>query len=249
MVSFEVDDGTVLPAGTRSGIRWRNVLGQKYLYLYPGEPGELAAGEPLEPGDRIPIEQSVPSADVGDFLNAVGPVLQALDPDDANAFVQAVSEGVSGNEAAGPGAHRRQRAARLGPRAASTARSARSSPTSTRWPTAVAQRDDALDELLVNLSSLSGDLAGRNQSLNTLITDFTDVQHRLERAADARTGVTSTARSTTSGSSPQSLAEQRRRPRGGPGHPPRGCGARTTSSPRRVSGSVSGPRWRAWPTR
>ena len=37
VVSFEVDDGTVLPASTRSGIRWRSVLGQKYLYLYPGE--------------------------------------------------------------------------------------------------------------------------------------------------------------------------------------------------------------------
>ena len=34
--------------------------------------------------------------------------------------------------------------------------------------------DHALDELLVNLSSLSGDLAGRNQSLNSLITDFAD---------------------------------------------------------------------------
>jgi phospholipid/cholesterol/gamma-HCH transport system substrate-binding protein len=180
VVSFEVDDGTVLPEGTRSGIRWRNVLGQKYLYLYPGEPGELADGEQLEPGDRIPLEQSVPSADVGDFLNAVGPVLQALDPDDANAFVQAVSEGVSGNEA-------QVRAliddsALLASALGGLDGEVGSVITNLdRVAGAVAERDVALDELLVNLSSLSGDLAGRNQSLNTLITDFADVQQRLER--------------------------------------------------------------------
>ena len=64
--------------------------------------GELdppgAAARELGQGDRLPVDQSLASADVGDFLNSIGPVLQALDPDDANAFVQAVSEGVSGNE-------------------------------------------------------------------------------------------------------------------------------------------------------
>ena len=175
VVSFEVDDGTVLPASTRSGIRWRSVLGQKYLYLYPGE-----SGPPLEPGARIPIEQSVPSADVGDFLNALGPALQALDPDDANAFVQAVSEGLSGNEAQVRSLidDSSSLAAVLG------GLDGQVDSIITNLDDvagAVASRDDAVDELLVNLSSLSGDLAGRNQSLNALITDFADVQHRLAR--------------------------------------------------------------------
>ena len=175
VVSFEVDDGTVLPSSTRSGVRWRSVLGQKYLYLYPGE-----SGAPLEPGDRIPIEQSVPSADVGDFLNALGPVLQALDPDDANAFVQAVSEGVSGNEA-------QVRSLIDDSSSLATVLGGLDGQVGSIITNlddvagAVARRDDAVDELLVNLSSLSGDLAGRNQSLNALITDFADVQHRLER--------------------------------------------------------------------
>ncbi|HEY8059013.1 MAG TPA: MCE family protein [Acidimicrobiales bacterium] len=175
VVSFEVDDGTVLPSSTRSGVRWRSVLGQKYLYLYPGE-----RGAPLEPGDRIPIEQSVPSADVGDFLNALGPVLQALDPDDANAFVQAVSEGVSGNEA-------QVRSLIDDSSSLATVLGGLDGQVGSIITNlddvagAVARRDDAVDELLVNLSSLSGDLAGRNQSLNALITDFADVQHRLER--------------------------------------------------------------------
>jgi phospholipid/cholesterol/gamma-HCH transport system substrate-binding protein len=182
IVSFEVEEGTELLDSTQAGIRWRNVLGQKYLYLYPGDEGEQ-----LESGDRLPIEQSVPSADVGDFLNAVGPILQALDPQDANAFVQAVSEGVSGNEA---------QIRRLIDDSASLAQvlggldgQVGSIITNMDQVTnAVAQRDDAVDELLVNLSSLAGDLAARNGSLNTLVTDFADVQDRLARLLQENRG-------------------------------------------------------------
>jgi phospholipid/cholesterol/gamma-HCH transport system substrate-binding protein len=175
VVSFEVEEGTELLDSTQAGVRWRNVLGQKYLYLYPGE-----TGEELAAGDRIPIEQSVPSADVGDFLNAVGPVLQALDPADANAFVQAVSEGISGNEAQirsliDDSATLAQVFGNLDGQVGSIITNL------DQVTTAVAGRDDAVDELLVNLGSLSGDLAARNQSLNTLVTDFSEVQDRLAR--------------------------------------------------------------------
>lgn len=175
IVSFEVDDDTEVPDNSQTGIRWRNILGQKYLYLYPGEDGQ-----PLEAGGRLPIEQSVPSADVGDFLNAIGPVLQAIDPDDANAFVQAVSEGISGNEAQvrsliDDSASLAQVLGGLDGEVGSIITNM------DQVAGAVADRDDALDELLVNLSSLSGDLAGRNESLNNLIVDFADVQRRLER--------------------------------------------------------------------
>ncbi len=175
IVSFSIDEGTELLDSTQAGIRWRNVLGQKYLYLYPGDDGE-----PMAPGDRIPIEQSVPSADVGDFLNALGPVLQALDPDDANAFVQAVSEGLSGNEAQVSSLidDSADLATTLGGLDGQVGSIITNLDDVTH---AVAGRDDALDELLSNLSSLSGDLASRNESLNTLVTDFADVQRRLER--------------------------------------------------------------------
>jgi len=175
VVSFEIDRDRELLDSTQAGVRWRNVLGQKYLYLYPGE-----SGEPMDGGDRIPIEQSVPSADVGDFLNAIGPVLQALDPEDANAFVQAVSEGISGNEAQIRGliddsATLAQVLGGLDTQVGSIITNM------DQVTTAVAQRDDAVDELLVNLGSLSGDLAARNDSLNTLVEDFSDVQRRLAR--------------------------------------------------------------------
>jgi phospholipid/cholesterol/gamma-HCH transport system substrate-binding protein len=182
VVSFEVNEGTELLDSTQAGVRWRNVLGQKYLYLYPGEEGEA-----MSPGDRIPLDQSVPSADVGDFLNAVGPVLQALDPEDANAFVQAVSEGISGNEAQvrsliDDSASLAQVLGGLDGHVDSIITNM------DQVAGAVADRDDAVDELLVNLSSLSGDLAARNDSLNTLVTEFSGVQRRLARLLQENRG-------------------------------------------------------------
>lgn len=93
IVSFQVDPDVRLTDQTRVGIRWRNVLGQKYLYLYPGEQGDR-----LQPGDRLPASAAVESADVGAFLNAIGPILQSIDPAKANAFIRAFNEALEGNE-------------------------------------------------------------------------------------------------------------------------------------------------------
>ena len=75
LVRFRIDDGDVrLTDTTRTGLRWRNVLGQKYLYLYPDE------GTVLEEGSRLPVANAVASAEVGALLDAVAPVLRAIDP-------------------------------------------------------------------------------------------------------------------------------------------------------------------------
>ena len=93
VVTFDVDPDVRLTDQTRVGVRWRNVLGQKYLYLYPG-----AKGKRLAPGHRLPASSAVESADVGAFLNAIGPILQSIDPAKANAFIRAFNEALEGNE-------------------------------------------------------------------------------------------------------------------------------------------------------
>src|SRR5689334_23482741 len=37
VVSFRVKDSVKLPTDSEATIRWRNLLGQRYLYLYPGD--------------------------------------------------------------------------------------------------------------------------------------------------------------------------------------------------------------------
>jgi phospholipid/cholesterol/gamma-HCH transport system substrate-binding protein len=173
VVHFTLDEDIELRDTSQVGVRWRNVLGQKYLYVYPGETGEA-----LAEGDRLPIEQSVPSADVGELLNSLGPVLNAIDPDDANAFVQAISEGVSGNE----GDIRT-----LLSDTATVAQSVGNQDAEVgriidnldQLLTALAERDDALDSTIVDLASLSTALAERNETLDAVVVEFSQVQEQI----------------------------------------------------------------------
>jgi phospholipid/cholesterol/gamma-HCH transport system substrate-binding protein len=182
IVSFSVDDDVELTDTAQVGVRWRNVLGQKYLYVYPGD-----GGEPLDPGEQLPIEQAVPSADVGELLNALGPVLTAIDPDDANAFVQAVSEGVSGNES---------EVRALLTDAATVAESVGATDAEVgriitnldQLLGALAERDDALDSTLTDLSTLSTGLAERNDVLEDVVVQFSQVQTQLNQLLSENRG-------------------------------------------------------------
>jgi phospholipid/cholesterol/gamma-HCH transport system substrate-binding protein len=173
IISFSLDDDVQITDTAQVGIRWRNVLGQKYLYVYPGE-----GGEPMAPGDRLPIEQAVASADVGELLNALGPVLTAIDPADANAFVQAVSEGVSGNESE-VRALLSDAATVADTVGATDAEVGRIITNLDQLLGALAERDDALDSTLTDLSSLSTGLAERNDVLSDVVVQFSEVQTQL----------------------------------------------------------------------
>lgn len=187
VVSFKVDDDVVLRDSSRVGVRWRNIFGQKYLYVYPGDEGQV-----LEAGDRLPLEQAVPSSDVGDFLNAVGPVLQAIDPHQANAFVQAVMEALQGNEADVRGllddaAVVSQTVGGLDQEVGRVIENLDD------VLGALAERDEAIDSTIRNLSSLSDTLAANNDALTDLVVSFADVQTRLEELVTTNRGDLDTA--------------------------------------------------------
>jgi phospholipid/cholesterol/gamma-HCH transport system substrate-binding protein len=182
VVKFKIDAEIELRDSTQVGVRWRNIFGQKYLYLYPGDDGGV-----LEPGDRLPLEQAVSSADVGDFLNAVGPVLQAIDPADANAFVQAVSEALQGNESDVRG---------LIDDAATVSQAVggldeevgRVIENMEDVLSALADRDDAVDATIRNLSSLSNTLAANNDALEQMVVNFAEVQSQLDELVTSNRG-------------------------------------------------------------
>lgn len=173
VVTFEVDRDVKLMTESEVGIRWRNILGQKYLYLYPGTKGER-----LEEGDRLPVSQSVDGAEVGEFLNAIGPFLQAIDPKDVNAFNQAILEALQGND---------EKVRRLIDNTAEVSGTLGSVDTEVGRSIenldqvlgALAERDEALDSTVTNLSSLSQTLADRNDVLNDAVVQFAAVQAQL----------------------------------------------------------------------
>ncbi|MGH3664386.1 MAG: MCE family protein [Micromonosporaceae bacterium] len=81
-VEFVVDDSIRLPKTVEAKIRYRNLVGQRYIALSegPSKYGRLA------PEALIPISQTEPSLDLTLLFNGFRPLLRALSPEDVNKF-------------------------------------------------------------------------------------------------------------------------------------------------------------------
>ncbi|TLW93739.1 MCE family protein [Saccharomonospora piscinae] len=80
-VEFELDRDRTLPGNAVAAIKFRNLVGQRYLAL---ERGEGPAGESIEPGEMIPLERTRPAVDLTELFNGFKPLFQALQPEDVN---------------------------------------------------------------------------------------------------------------------------------------------------------------------
>jgi phospholipid/cholesterol/gamma-HCH transport system substrate-binding protein len=150
-------------------------VGQRFLYLYPGESDVM-----LKESDIIPVEQTADIADIGEFLNRVGPILKAIDPEKANEFVDAVNVALSSNE---------QNVRELIDNGAVLAEELGASDDDIRdlltsadkIMAAYASQDDSLASFIDDLDSVSGVLASRTDDINALVTNFAEVQQQLDR--------------------------------------------------------------------
>ncbi len=80
-VRFEVEASRRLPAGITATIKYRNLIGQRYISL------AIGGGDPnavLQPGQTIPIERTAPALNLTVLFNGFKPLFQALNPDDVN---------------------------------------------------------------------------------------------------------------------------------------------------------------------
>jgi phospholipid/cholesterol/gamma-HCH transport system substrate-binding protein len=175
VVSFEVDDEVPMTSSTSVGIRWRNVIGLRFLYLYPG-----VGGAPLQEGARIPSSRTDEAGDVGEFLNSLGPILRAIDPDEANAFLDAVNTALAGNQTTiqallTDGA---SLAGELGEMDQDIGTLIDSSD---RIMAAYASQDDAIGTIIEDLEAVSAQLAGSTSEINLLVENFAVVQEQLTR--------------------------------------------------------------------
>jgi phospholipid/cholesterol/gamma-HCH transport system substrate-binding protein len=78
-VTFTVDDNIPLATSVRAKIRYRNLVGQRYLALSEG-PG----GRPLPADGLIPLGQTTPALDLTTLFNGFRPLFTALTPNDVN---------------------------------------------------------------------------------------------------------------------------------------------------------------------
>lgn len=92
VVTMEIKSDHVVPADTAAAVRWRNLIGQRYLYLIPGD-----APTRLEDGDTITETTDV--IDLGELFNRLGPIVATIDTAQVNDFLDSVTTALDGNEA------------------------------------------------------------------------------------------------------------------------------------------------------
>jgi phospholipid/cholesterol/gamma-HCH transport system substrate-binding protein len=182
VVDFNVNDGVKLTTSSVVGIRWRNVLGLRFIYVYPG-----TGGRALHDGAVVPLSQTQDAGDIGAFLNELGPILRAIDPQKANAFLDAVNTALGGSELAvrqllSDGA---SLAGQLGKKDKEIGQLVANS---SKIMAAYASQSGNLGHILDDLNTLGGKLAGITGQVNSLITNFADVQTQLDHVLKTSRG-------------------------------------------------------------
>ena len=79
-VTFQVDTERTLTQGATAAIRYRNLIGQRYLALGEGQ----GSTEPLAAGATIPLDRTAAALDLTVLFNGFKPLFAALNPEDVN---------------------------------------------------------------------------------------------------------------------------------------------------------------------
>ena len=154
-VTFQVEKRYKLPSNSTASIRWRNLIGQRYLYINaPSHPAAttLRNGDTFEKAcDTTTTERCTTSVvDLGELFNRLGPVVAALDSSKVNDFLDTVSQALNGNED------------KLSASIDDLAVLAKS----------LATRDQTIGHLVDNLNTVAGTIASRDQQIRIMLDNL-----------------------------------------------------------------------------
>ncbi|MDX3188474.1 MCE family protein [Streptomyces sp. MN03-5084-2B] len=158
-VEFEVDAGRTLPAGVTAQIKFRNLVGQRYVAL--GE-GDDSSGKTLQVGGTIPLERTTPALDLTELFNGFKPLFTALNPEDVNKLSYEVIQVLQGE--------------------GGTVESLLSHTAS--LATTIADKDQVIGEVIDNLNSVLDTVNAHTPQLNDLIVKLQQLVSGL--AADRK---------------------------------------------------------------
>jgi phospholipid/cholesterol/gamma-HCH transport system substrate-binding protein len=82
LVEFTADDSVVLTEGSKAVIRYKDLIGGRYLALEEG----AGSTKKLNPGGTIPLARTSPALDLDALIGGFRPLFRALDPDQVNAL-------------------------------------------------------------------------------------------------------------------------------------------------------------------
>lgn len=147
-VTFNVKNSVKLPADSTVAIRWRNLIGQRYVYLYPGQ-----ASTTLRDGQDIPLERTKSVIDLGELFNRLGPIVAAIDPHQVNQFLDSFTKALDGREDTVSKALDDLAVLASG----------------------LAERDQAIGRMIENLDTVAGTIADRDAQIRSTIDNLVDL--------------------------------------------------------------------------
>ncbi len=153
-VEFTADDSVVLTEGTKAVIRYDNLIGGRYLELEDGPGGTRK----LTPGATIPLDQTAPALDLDALIGGFRPLFRALDPDQVNALSGQLISAFQGQGVA------------IGSILTQTA----------SLTTTLADRDELIGQVVVNLNTVLGSLGDRSDQFGTAVDSLAELVHGLE---------------------------------------------------------------------
>jgi phospholipid/cholesterol/gamma-HCH transport system substrate-binding protein len=179
-VRFAVDDTVDLPVDSTAAVRWRNLIGQRFLGLEPGSDRRLLAD-----GDAIDHARDV--VDLGQLVNQLVPLARAVSPDQVNEILTTLLEAFDGNDESFDGLLADLDAV-LGTLAARGDTIDQLLADYDTITSAVASRDTQIGRMVDNLVAISESFAGNDQLLDDALTQLADlstgVDGILDRSAD-----------------------------------------------------------------
>lgn len=162
-VRFKVNESAPLGDGARAELRFRNLVGQRYIALEPGD----VNGDRLTPGHVFDLDHTEAALDLTVLFNGFQPLFRLLDPEDVNELSGQIIAVFQGE----------------GPTVEGLLRST-ASLTST-----LADRDQVIGDLITNLSSVLGVVDERSDQLDTTLVTL---QQLVSGLAEDRATIGST---------------------------------------------------------
>lgn len=179
-VKLSIDADLEIPTDSVAAVRWRNLLGQRVVYVEPGESTEM-----VEDGGELLRTKSV--IDIGALINELGGLVSAIDPAQLNTLLTAVSEALNGNEAA-VGELLDSAGSLLSTLAERQDTISQLLEDFDTVSAALADRDDQIATMIDNLALLTGTFASNEDLLDSTLTELATYSGSLDEVLTANQG-------------------------------------------------------------
>jgi virulence factor Mce-like protein len=160
VVELEVAADVPLPVDVEALIRYRNLVGQRYIALTEGGG---AGGETLEENGLIPLTRTTPALDLTVLFGGFQPLLQALSPADMNRLSYEIIQVFQGE--------------------GGTVESLLSHVAS--LSDSIADKDAVIGSMIDNLTTVMSSVAARDQQLSSLVVSLQQFVSGLAADKDA----------------------------------------------------------------